>query len=126
MTFQGQAKNSTGVFADFCVRNIGQAVAGRHEIEYAEQEMPGTFKATKSALSAVKSNLFQHCFLAGILSLRERAKQDAPLKGARIVGERVKRPFIPIKFVNCRGESGARSALGATRRVGWTRGVRVY
>jgi len=58
----GQAKNSTGVFADFCVRNVGQAVAGRHEIEYAEQEMPG------------------------ILSLRDRAKQDAPLKGARIVG----------------------------------------
>jgi len=58
----GQVTNSIGDFSDFCVRNIGQAVAGRHEIEYAEQEMQG------------------------ILSLRERAKQDAPLKGARIIG----------------------------------------
>ena len=33
--------NSIGDFSDFCVRNIGQAVAGRHEIEYAEQEMQG-------------------------------------------------------------------------------------
>ena len=50
-------------FTDFCVRDINQATVGRHEIEYAELEM------------------------SGILTLREKAKPDTPLKGARIVGE---------------------------------------
>lgn len=53
--------NSKG-FNDFCVRNINSAKMGRHEIEFAEGEMPG------------------------IMTLRDRAKIDKPLKGARIVG----------------------------------------
>jgi len=47
---------------DFCVRRIQQHSYGRREIEIAEQEMPG------------------------IMALRHKAKEDKPLKGARIVG----------------------------------------
>ena len=54
-------KNSQN-FSDFCVKNINQATLGRHEIEFAEAEM------------------------SGLVSLRDRAKTDNPLKGARIVG----------------------------------------
>jgi len=54
-------QNSRG-FSDFCVRNINQAAYGRKEIDIAEQEMPG------------------------IMALRKRAKEDKPLKGAKIVG----------------------------------------
>ena len=53
--------NSLGS-SDFCVRNIQAAKFGRHEIEFAEAEM------------------------SGLISLRDRAKSDKPLKGARIVG----------------------------------------
>jgi len=53
-------KNSSG-FSDFCVRKIGQHSYGRREIEIAEQEMPG------------------------IMALRHKAKDDKPLKGAKIV-----------------------------------------
>ncbi|CAG9134166.1 unnamed protein product [Plutella xylostella] len=45
-----------------CVRNIEQHAFGRREIEIAEQEMPG------------------------IIALRARAKEDKPLKDAKIVG----------------------------------------
>jgi len=54
-------KNSKG-FSDFCVRNIEQHAFGRREIEIAEQEMPG------------------------LMTLRKRAQDDQPLKGAKIVG----------------------------------------
>lgn len=54
-------QNSKG-YADFCVRNIKQHSFGRHEIEIAEQEMPG------------------------IMALRKQALDDKPLKGANIVG----------------------------------------
>lgn len=54
-------QNSKG-FADFCVRNIKQHSFGRHEIEIAEQEMPG------------------------IMALRKQALDDKPLKGSNIVG----------------------------------------
>lgn len=54
-------KNSHGS-SDFCVRNINQHGFGRREIEIAEQEMPG------------------------IMALRKRAKEDKPLKNAKIVG----------------------------------------
>ncbi|OTF74417.1 adenosylhomocysteinase 3-like protein [Euroglyphus maynei] len=47
---------------DFCVRNIRDAEFGRREIEYAERGMPG------------------------IMALRESAKDDQPLKGARVMG----------------------------------------
>lgn len=53
--------NSKG-FSTFCVKNIGLHSFGRREIEIAEQEMPG------------------------IMSLRKRAHDDKPLKGAKIVG----------------------------------------
>ena len=56
-----QQRNSTG-FNDFCVRRIEQASYGRREIEIAEQEMPG------------------------IMALRNKAKEDKPLTGAKIVG----------------------------------------
>merc|ERR1719309_721280 len=46
---------------DFCVRRISQHSYGRREIEIAEQEMPG------------------------IMALRHKAKDDKPLKGAKIV-----------------------------------------
>ncbi|XP_061381255.1 adenosylhomocysteinase-like 1 isoform X2 [Danaus plexippus] len=46
----------------YCVRNIEQHDFGRREIEIAEQEMPG------------------------IMALRARAKDDKPLKDAKIVG----------------------------------------
>ncbi|XP_063898215.1 adenosylhomocysteinase-like 1 isoform X5 [Helicoverpa armigera] len=46
----------------YCVRNIEQHAFGRREIEIAEQEMPG------------------------IMALRARAKDDKPLKDAKIVG----------------------------------------
>ncbi|CAG5081688.1 Oidioi.mRNA.OKI2018_I69.PAR.g9940.t1.cds [Oikopleura dioica] len=49
-------------FKDFCVKNIRYATIGRREIEIAEQEMPA------------------------LISLRKRASQDKPLKGAHIVG----------------------------------------
>lgn len=49
-------------FTDFCVKNINQAKFGRREIQIAEEEMPG------------------------LMSLRRRAEQDKPLKGARIAG----------------------------------------
>jgi adenosylhomocysteinase len=49
-------------FKDFCVRNARQAAFGRREIEIAEQEMPG------------------------LMSLRKRAADEKPLRGARIVG----------------------------------------
>ena len=49
-------------FKDFCVRRIEQASYGRREIEIAEQEMPG------------------------IMALRNKAKEDKPLTGAKIVG----------------------------------------
>ena len=49
-------------FKDFCVRRIEQASYGRREIEIAEQEMPG------------------------IMALRNKAKEDKPLSGAKIVG----------------------------------------
>lgn len=52
--------NSKGS-ADFCVRRIEQAPYGRREIEIAEQEMPG------------------------IMALRNKAKADKPLTGAKIV-----------------------------------------
>jgi len=48
--------------SDFCVRKIEQHTYGRREIEIAEQEMPG------------------------IMALRNKAKDDKPLTGARIVG----------------------------------------
>merc|ERR1719295_1830125 len=54
-------KSSKG-FKDFCVRRIEQASYGRREIEIAEQEMPG------------------------IMALRNKAKDDKPLSGAKIVG----------------------------------------
>jgi len=54
-------KNSAGS-SDFCVKRISQHTYGRREIEIAEQEMPG------------------------IMALRHKAKDDKPLKGARIVG----------------------------------------
>ena len=38
-----QQKASDG-FSDFCVRNINKADFGRHEIEFAEQEMHGLMK----------------------------------------------------------------------------------
>merc|ERR1712223_33251 len=53
--------NSQGS-SDFCVRKISAHVYGRREIEIAEQEMPG------------------------IMALRHKAKEDQPLKQARIVG----------------------------------------
>jgi len=53
--------NSKGE-SDFCVRKIEQHTYGRREIEIAEQEMPG------------------------IMALRNKAKDDKPLTGARIVG----------------------------------------
>merc|ERR1712223_1353800 len=53
-------KNSEG-FTDFCVKKIVQHSYGRREIEIAEQEMPG------------------------IMALRHKAKEDKPLKGAKIV-----------------------------------------
>ncbi|CAH2084272.1 unnamed protein product [Euphydryas editha] len=46
----------------YCVRNIEQHELGRREIQIAEQEMPG------------------------IMALRARAKDDKPLKDAKIVG----------------------------------------
>merc|ERR1719454_739692 len=52
--------NSQGS-SDFCVRKISQHSYGRREIEIAEQEMPG------------------------IMALRHKAKEDKPLKGAKIV-----------------------------------------
>jgi adenosylhomocysteinase len=54
-------KNSKGS-TDFCTKRISQHNYGRREIEIAEQEMPG------------------------IMALRHKAKEDKPLKGARIVG----------------------------------------
>ncbi|KAI8119593.1 putative adenosylhomocysteinase 2 [Lucilia cuprina] len=55
-------RNSSG-FSDFCVKNLAsQHAFGRREIEIAEQEMPG------------------------IMTLRKRAREDKPLKNARIVG----------------------------------------
>lgn len=54
-------KNSSG-FSNFCVRKIEQHSYGRREIEIAEQEMPG------------------------IMALRKKAKDDKPLRGAKIVG----------------------------------------
>merc|ERR1719443_277088 len=53
-------KNGSGS-SDFCVRKIAQHSYGRREIEIAEQEMPG------------------------IMALRHKAKEDKPLKGAKIV-----------------------------------------
>ncbi|UXI22424.1 phosphoinositide 3-kinase regulatory subunit 4 [Sarcoptes scabiei] len=47
---------------DFCVQDIRDAEYGRREIEYAERGMPGT------------------------IALRNSAKSDKPLKGARIMG----------------------------------------
>ena len=47
---------------DFCVRKISSHSYGRREIEIAEQEMPG------------------------IMALRHKAKEDQPLKAAKIVG----------------------------------------
>merc|ERR1711971_1018018 len=58
---EGNQKNSAGS-EDFCVRKISQHSYGRREIEIAEQEM------------------------AGIMALRHKAKEDKPLKQARIVG----------------------------------------
>ncbi|KAF8567805.1 hypothetical protein P879_03461 [Paragonimus westermani] len=57
----GRATNSRG-FTDFCVQKIRQASFGRREIEIAEQEMPG------------------------LVALRTRAKDDQPLKGAKVLG----------------------------------------
>ncbi|XP_040579552.1 adenosylhomocysteinase-like 1 [Lepeophtheirus salmonis] len=54
-------QNSKGI-SDFCVRRISQHAFGRREIEIAEQEMPG------------------------IMALRNKAKDDKPLSGAKIVG----------------------------------------
>lgn len=45
----------------YCVRNIEQHAFGRREIEIAEQEMPG------------------------IMALRARAKEDKPLKDAKVL-----------------------------------------
>ncbi|KAA0189626.1 Adenosylhomocysteinase [Fasciolopsis buskii] len=56
-----RATNSRG-FNDFCVQKIRQASFGRREIEIAEQEMPG------------------------LVALRKRAKDDQPLKGAKVLG----------------------------------------
>merc|ERR1719288_274954 len=53
-------KNGSGS-SDFCVRKIAQHSYGRREIEIAEQEMPG------------------------IMALRHKAKEDKPLKGAKVV-----------------------------------------
>lgn len=53
--------NSAGS-SDFCVRKISAHGYGRREIEIAEQEMPG------------------------IMALRHKAREDQPLKAARIVG----------------------------------------
>lgn len=58
LTAQRAAKG----FTDFAVRDIKLAEYGRREIEYAEQGM------------------------AGIMSLRNTAKSDQPLRGARIIG----------------------------------------
>ena len=56
-----QHVNSNG-FTEFCIRNIDRHALGRREIELAEVEMPG------------------------ILALKQKAKSDQPLKGAKIVG----------------------------------------
>jgi adenosylhomocysteinase len=53
--------NSAGS-SDFCVRKISAHSYGRREIEIAEQEMPG------------------------IMALRHKAREDQPLKAAKIVG----------------------------------------
>ncbi|XP_073814850.1 adenosylhomocysteinase-like 2 [Musca autumnalis] len=54
-------RNTKG-FTDFCVKNVlGQHAFGRREIEIAEQEMPG------------------------IMTLRKRAREDKPLRNAKIV-----------------------------------------
>merc|ERR1719334_1553098 len=58
---ESQMKNGSGS-SDFCVRKISAHSYGRREIEIAEQEMPG------------------------IMALRHKAKDDQPLKSARIVG----------------------------------------
>jgi len=58
---ENEQKNSAGA-SDFCIKRISQHNYGRREIEIAEQEMPG------------------------IMALRQKAKEDKPLKGARIVG----------------------------------------
>ncbi len=47
--------NSSG-FSEFCIRNIDRHAIGRREIELAEMDMPG------------------------ILALREKAREDKPLK----------------------------------------------
>merc|ERR1712115_593652 len=57
---ESQMKNGSGS-SDFCVRKISAHSYGRREIEIAEQEMPG------------------------IMALRHKAKEDKPLKGAKIV-----------------------------------------
>ncbi|EDV42314.1 uncharacterized protein Dana_GF17919 [Drosophila ananassae] len=54
-------RNSAGG-TDFCVKSISKSTFGRREIEIAESEMPG------------------------IMTLRKRAKDEKPLKGAHIVG----------------------------------------
>ncbi|KRK03469.1 adenosylhomocysteinase-like 2 isoform X1 [Drosophila yakuba] len=54
-------RNSAGS-TDFCVKSISKSAFGRREIEIAESEMPG------------------------IMTLRKRAKEEKPLKGANIVG----------------------------------------
>ncbi|XP_053741591.1 S-adenosylhomocysteine hydrolase-like protein 1 isoform X2 [Synchiropus splendidus] len=54
-------KNTRGL-SDFCIKNIGQAVFGRREIQIAEQEMPA------------------------LMVLRKRAGGEKPLAGANVVG----------------------------------------
>ncbi|XP_059218219.1 adenosylhomocysteinase-like 2 [Stomoxys calcitrans] len=58
-----KTQRSTTGFTDFCVKNINAQYAfGRREIDIAEQEMPG------------------------IMTLRKRAREDKPLRNAKIVG----------------------------------------
>lgn len=68
--------NSQGS-SDFCVRKISAHVYGRREIEIAEQEMPG--------IMALRFGFSKSRFTVNKIS-RHKAKEDQPLKQARIVG----------------------------------------
>ena len=87
--------NSAGS-SDFCVRKISAHGYGRREIEIAEQEMPG------------------------IMALRHKAREDQPLKAARIVGctHINAQTAVLVETLRCLGAQVSRRSTGraVTRR----------
>ena len=79
---ESEQKNSAGS-ADFCVRKISQHSYGRREIEVRCQYNNNNNNNNNNDKSIISQIAEQE--MPGIMALKHKAKEDKPLKGAKIV-----------------------------------------